>query len=199
MRCFLRAHSVFVKDAYVWLLEIRLWVSNCTAETFGTACQCGTPASAHIHSQSHSYRFWEMSPYEGQSKDDECAPSRSDPAKEGEPRAQLYLIWCWRCLWFSCMIPSVSLSERKRVTLQEAASSVQMKSQGCLQVLGPDEVGDFRRAFQVKGIFQKTYVAGSFQMVPLPKNTNRERKRWGQKIYRPQVAIGINILKQKII
>lgn len=52
-----------------------------------------------------------------------------------------------------------------------------MKSQGCLQVLGPDEVGDFRRAFQVKGIFQKTYVAGSFQMVPLPKKYKQRKKK----------------------
>jgi len=35
-------------------------------------------------------------------------------------------------------------SKRDSMTLHEPASSVEMKSQCCLQVLSPDEVGDFR-------------------------------------------------------
>ena len=105
---------------------------------------------------------------------DDCVPPSFEPDKQDKPFQLFSLGLCVRLV---LMAFGVSTLMRKTVTLQKSASSVQMKSQCCLQALGLDELGDFGRVFQVGGIFQNTHVACSLQVVPLSTNTNRGRKK----------------------
>lgn len=57
--------------------------------------------------------------------------------------------------------PPVRLWKHESCTLQKSASSVEVKGEGCFQVLGCDEIGNVGWAFKVKGISQNAHVACS--------------------------------------
>lgn len=179
-------------------------VENCTlsykmyiGDTQGSNCVRQNSFHTHPSPMGTVTSFLENDSQRRTKPKDDCVPAGFELGKRAKP-FQLCSVGGCTCIWFSRFFACPHLW-RKNVTLQKSASSVEVKGQRRLQVLSLDELGDFGRAFQVKGIFQNTYMAGSLQVASSSTNINRGRKQWRQKINMPQAGAAIKILSQKII